>query len=147
MLLKKEFMITAIQQMSFFEKFSLRLSHMIGSPISLILHTIAFGGFFILRYLGVVPNSLLLVLIAAVCLEAIYLVIFIQMIVKNNTTRLTRAQLDIEQIQQEEKDAYKLTINLLHITHQMKTLQQDVDLLKKSGTLKRTNGNGHRVHA
>lgn len=140
-------MIKTAQQMGFFEKVSVSLCHIIGSRASLVLHTAAFGGFFILRYLGIVPSSLLLVLTAAVCLEAIYLVIFIQMIVKNNTARLTEAQLDIEQIQQEEKDAHKLMINLLHITHQMKTLQQDVDLLKKSNILKRTNGNGHRVHA
>lgn len=137
MLLKKDLMITSIKQ----------IIHMIGSPISLILHTVAFGGFFILRYLGVVPNSLFLILTAAVCLEAIYLVIFVQMIVKSNTSRLIKVQGDIEQIRQEEKDAHKLMINLLHIAHQMKTLQQDVDFLKKSNILKRTNGNGHRVHA
>lgn len=137
MLLKKDLMITAIKQ----------ITHMIGSPISLILHTVAFGGFFILRYLGVVPGSLLLILTATVCLEAIYLVIFVQMIVKGNTSRLIKAQGDIEQIQQEERDTHKLMINLLHIAHQMKTLQQDMDLLKKGNVLKRTSGNGHRAHA
>lgn len=139
-------MLKPTQHLGFFEKVSIHLIHLIGSPISLILHTIAFGGFFILRYLGFIPNSLLLVLMGAVCLEAIYLVIFIQMIVKNNTKSLTQAQVDIDQIQQEEKDAHKLMINILHIAHQMKTVQQDIDLLKKNSLLKRTNGNGHRAH-
>lgn len=131
---------------NFFEKISFKLAKWIGSPISLILHTVIFGGFFIFRYLGFVTNSALLVLTAAVCLEAIYLVINVSMIIKNNTKSLTEVREKISQIQQEEEDAHKLLINMLHLAHQIKTIQHDVDVLKKSGVLK-TSGNGHRIHA
>lgn len=128
-----------------FEKLSFKLAKWIGSPISLILHTVIFGGFFIFRYLGFVTNSVLLVLTAAVCLEAIYLVINVSMIIRNNTRSLLEVQEKITQMQQEEEDAHKLLINMLHLAHQMKTIQHDIDVLKKGGVLKH-NGNGHRIH-
>lgn len=129
---------------NFLEKFSFSLAKWIGSPFSLILHTIVFGGFFILRYYGLVSNPVLIALTAAVVLEAIYLVIFIQIIVKNNTTSLTQLQGNVLEIQQEEKEVHKLMVNILHLAHQMKTLQADFDVLKKRGVLK-TNGNGHKI--
>lgn len=130
---------------NFLEKFSFKLAKWIGSPFSLFLHTLVFGGFFVLRYFGLVTNPLLFVLTAAVCLEAIYLVIFIQMIVKNNTNNLTQLQSNVEEIKQEEKEVHKLMVNILHLAHQMKTLQADFDVFKKKGTLK-VNGNGHKMH-
>lgn len=134
-------MIDINKKLTYLERVSLRLTHWIGSPFSLILHTIAFGGFFILRYMGLVPNGVLLILTAAVCLEAIYLVIFIQMMVRKNTRSLIEAQMIIEQIQQEENETHKLMINLLHVTHQVKTIQQDIDTLKKNAVSK-SSGNG-----
>lgn len=127
------------------EKFSFSLARYIGSPLSLLLHTIVFGGFFILRYLGIVPNSILIVLTAAVSLEAIYLIIFTQMALKNNTSSLTQLQGNIEEIRQEENEVHKLMVNILHLAHQMKTLQEDFATLKKNGVLK-ASGNGHKIH-
>lgn len=130
---------------NFLEKISFNLAKWIGSPFSLILHTIVFGGFFILRYYGILTNPVLFILTAAVCLEAIYLVIFIQMSVRNNTNNLVHLQTNLEEIQQEEKEVHKLMVNILHLAHQMKILQQNFDTLKKRGSLK-INGNGHKIH-
>lgn len=131
---------------NFLEKLSFKLAKWIGSPLSLYLHTLVFGGFFILRYLGFVNNTILIFLTSAVCLEAIYLVIFIQMIVKNNTQNLSLVQSSVEEIKQEEKEVHKLMVNILHLAHQMKTIQQEIDILRKSRILKSA-GNGHRIHA
>ncbi len=124
-----------------------KLAKFIGSPFSLLFHTIIFGGIFTLRYLGIATDQALLILTAAVCLEAIYLVILIQTIVNKNAKSLAGVQEKIEEIQEEEKEAHKLMINILHTAHQMKTIQQDIDSLKKSTILKRGNGNGHRIQA
>lgn len=124
---------------TYLEKISFKLAKLMGSPISLLLHTAVFGGFFILRYLGIIPNAAILVLTAAACLEAIYMVIFVQMIIKNNTNSLMEMQAQLEEIQQEEEDTHKLMVNILHLAHQMKTLQQST---KTSG-----NGHGRRAHA
>lgn len=133
---------------TYLEKLSFKLAKWIGSPFSLLLHTIAFGGFFVLRYYGFVSTPVLIALTAAVVLEAIYLVIFIQMVVKNNTNSLTVLQGNVEEIKQEETEVHKLMVNILHLAHQMKTLQQDFDVLKKNGVFKVV-GNGHngrRIH-
>lgn len=123
-----------------FEKISFYLIKCIGSPFSLLVHTLLFVGFFILRNLGFVTNTVLLILTAMVSLEAIYLLICVQMIVKNNTKSVAQLQGNIEEIQQEEEETHKLMVNILHLAHQMKTTQQSI----------KTNGNGHhgrRIHA
>ncbi len=129
---------------NFLEKFSFKLAKWIGSPFSLLLHTIVFGGFLVLKYLGILTNPILFILTAGVCLEAIYLVIFVQMIVKNNTKSLTQLQGNIEEIKQEEQEVHKLMVNILHLAHQMKTLQHDFDTMKRRNGLRP--GNGHKIH-
>lgn len=123
-----------------------RLTKWIGSPFSLLAHTSLFGGIFTLRYLGIATDYTLLILTAAVCLEAIYLVILIQSIVNKNSKSLSEVEEKIAEIQQEEEVAHKLMINILHTAHQMKTIQNDLDNLKKNGVFKHI-GNGHRIRA
>ncbi|MEK7616618.1 MAG: hypothetical protein AAB414_01025, partial [Patescibacteria group bacterium] len=81
-------------------------------------------------------------------IEAIYLAIFIQMTVNRNTQSLEEVEEDIEDIQEEvseEEEAHKV---LLHIGKEMRIIQHELDILKKSGILK-SNGNGHgpKAHA
>lgn len=124
---------------------SFKLTEWVGTPLSLILHTCFFAGIFALRYLGVTTNYILLILTTAVSLEAIYLSIFIQMTVNRNTQSLEEVEEDIEGIQEEtdeEEEAHRV---LVHIGQQMKTIQHDLDILRKSGLLKPV-GNGHRIH-
>ena len=128
------------------EKASFKLTGWIGTPISLILHTLFFIGIFALRRFGVTTDYILLILTTAVSLEAIYLSIFIQMTVNRNTESLEEVEEDIEDIQEdvtEEEEAHKV---LIHIGQQMRTIQQDLETLRKSGLLKSTT-NGHRIRA
>lgn len=128
------------------EKASFKLTEWIGTPVSLIIHTIFFVGVFALRYVGVTTDYILLALTTAVSLEAIYLSIFIQMSVNRATESLEEVEEDIEDIQEDsttEEEAHRV---LLHIGQQMKAIQHDLDSLRKSGVLK-TNGNGHSIHA
>lgn len=127
------------------EKISYNFIKCVGNPFSLLIHTLLFGGFFILRYLGIVSNSVLLVLTTAICLEVIYLFIFVYTIVKKNTKSLTDVQGYITEVQQEEEEVHKLMVNILHLAHQMKAIQNDINFLKKNG-LPKTNGNGHKIH-
>ena len=113
-----------------------KLAKIIGSPFSLLLHTALFGGIFALRYFGIATEHLLFILATAICLEAIYLVILIQTIVNKNTKSLAVVQEKIEEIQQDENDAHKLMINILHAAHQMKTIQHELDVLKKNSAFK-----------
>lgn len=144
--MQKGIFLMKMNKLGYLEKLSFKLTKWIGNPYCLILHTFAFGGLFILRLYGVIGDLFLLSLIAAVCIEAIYLIIFNQMMIRNNTKNMVKVQAEIESIQEGEEDVRKSMINILHLAHQMKKLQIEVENLKKNGFLKRTSRNGQRAH-
>src|ERR1700761_3635872 len=73
----------------------------VGSPASLVIHTIVFAVFFAASLLKLVAWELmLLVLTTAVSLEAIYLAIFIQMSVNRQGASLREVEEDVESIQE-----------------------------------------------
>ncbi len=84
-----------------FENFSKKLTHWIGSPQSIILHTIFFVGIFFLRFFNFSSSDVLLILTTIVSLEAIYLSIFIQMTVNRHTEELEEVSEDVEEIQKD----------------------------------------------
>lgn len=86
------------------EKISIRMTNWIGTPISLVVHTILFIGIFSLRFFGFKIEDILLILTTAVSLEAIYLAIFIQMTVNRNTEAIEDIEEDIEDIQEDVED-------------------------------------------
>ncbi len=86
------------------EKVSIKITKWIGTPWSIIVHTLLFFGIFSLRFFGFRVEDILLILTTAVSLEAIYLAIFIQMTVNRNTAALEEAQDDIEDIAEEVED-------------------------------------------
>ncbi len=125
-------------RLTFLEKMSFKLTELMGSPFSLVLHTLIISGVFLLRYLGITTNLTLLTLATVFCLEALYLAIFIQIKVNRNTKNLSEVESNIAEIYEEEKESHKLMMQILHLTHQMRTLQ------------KNNSGNGHgtrRIHA
>lgn len=131
--------------MKILEKFLFKLTELLGSPFSLILHTVFIAGFFYMRYLGLVSNLTLLTLATIVSIEALYLAIFNQIKVKRHTNSLSETTTIIENVREEEQEIHKLIIQILHLAHQMKTLQDEVATLKKNGI--KHSGNGHRIHA
>ncbi|MES2315735.1 MAG: hypothetical protein V4486_03325 [Patescibacteria group bacterium] len=87
-----------------FEDFSTKLTKWIGSPQSIVLHTIFFIAMFCLRFFGVKSDDILLILTTVVSLEAIYLSIFIQMTVNRHTEELEEVSEDIEEIQEDVEE-------------------------------------------
>lgn len=83
-----------------FEDFSKKLTSWIGSPQSILIHTIFFIAIFTLRFLGVSSEDVMLILTTIVSLEAIYLSIFIQMTVNRHSEELEEVSEDIEEIQE-----------------------------------------------
>ncbi len=128
------------------EKISVKMTEWVGTPWSLIVHSILFIGIFSLRYFGLTTDYILLILTTAVSLEAIYLSIFIQMSVNKATDSLEEVEEDIEDIQEDAGDDEEAHKVLIHIGQQMKSIQQDLDYLRKSGVLK-TPGNTPRIRA
>jgi septal ring factor EnvC (AmiA/AmiB activator) len=116
-----------------------RFTAWIGSPVSIIVHTIVFAAAFVFVLLGAPLNTVLLVLTTAVSLEAIYLALFIQMSVNKNTQSLADVEVDIEEIAEDvegiEKDIDEIQLDVdkleedeaeddLHDAATMKTLNE-----------------------
>ena len=83
---------------------SFKITGWIGTPASIVLHSIFFVGIFGLVFLDVSSEEILLILTTVVSLEAIYLAIFIQMTVNRNTQALEAVEDDIEDLQENVED-------------------------------------------
>src|SRR5687768_8831185 len=116
---------------TFLEKISVKMTDWVGTPWSLLVHTILFAGVFSLRYFGFGTDYIMLVLTTAVSLEAIYLSIFIQMSVNRATDSLEEVEEDIEDIQEDVDDDEEAHKVLIHIGQQMKAIQQDLEYLRR----------------
>jgi uncharacterized protein YoxC len=109
---------------AFLERGAFTFISRIGSIGSIIIHSIIFLLFFILGLSGFDWNTLLLILTTIVSLEAIYLAIFIQMTVNQNTQSLAEVEEDIEEIQ-EDVDEIQKDIDV--IQEDVDEIQEDVD--------------------
>jgi uncharacterized membrane protein len=107
----------------------------IGSTGSLIVHTIIFIASFVLVFLGVPLDRVLLVLTTAVSLEAIYLAIFIQMTVNKNTADIEEIQEDVEDIAEDvgemEKDVDEIQKDVDEIQKDVDEIQEDVEEIEE----------------
>ena len=133
------------------EKISDKLTVLIGTPASILIHTILFIGIFSLKLFGASTDEILLLLTTAVSLEAIYLAIFIQMSINSTAHHIADVKEDIGEIQEDvqglEEDVDSLessskeddseedevTKVLSDIEKRLGQLQKDIALLKKKG--------------
>jgi len=106
-----------------------RLIDAMGSVPSLIIHTLIFIGFFLSAYIGLLTlSSMLLILTTVVSLEAIYLALFIQMTVNENTKSLREVEEDIEDIQE---DVEELGEDLEDIQEDIEEISEDIDEIQE----------------
>jgi peptidoglycan hydrolase CwlO-like protein len=86
------------------ERLSMLLTSWVGTPQSIIAHSIFFVAIFGLRIFNFSTSDILLILTTAVSLEAIYLAIFIQMTVNKQSQSLKSVEEDIDEIQEDVED-------------------------------------------
>jgi len=140
------------------EKISIAVTNWMGSPASILIHSIFFIAIFGLWFFGFGIDQIMLILTTAVSLEAIYLSLFIQMTVNRNTQSLAEVERgldeieedvediseDIDEIQEddkeEEKNDERMKSLLIKMNEELNTLsagithiQQELKELKKSG--------------
>ncbi len=96
----------------------------IGSKESVILHTLFFAFMLSLPFFGVEIDTILLVLTTLVSLEAIYLAIFIQMTVNENTKSLEEVEENIDEI---AEDVDEIQQDVDEIQQDVDEIQEDVD--------------------
>ena len=117
------------------ERIAEKFTNWIGSPKSIVIHTIVFIASFVFVIFGADFNSVLLILTTAVSLEAIYLALFIQMSVNKNTKSLAGVEEDIEEIAEDvegiEKDIDEIQEDVEGIEKDIDEIQVDVDEIEK----------------
>lgn len=110
-------------------KWEKKFTASIGSKTSVIIHTAFFIFMMVLPFFGVAFNTMLLVLTTVVSLEAIYLSIFIQMSVNQNTESLEEVEENIDEIQEDVDE----------IQHDVDEIQQDVDEIQEDADIENIN--------
>jgi peptidoglycan hydrolase CwlO-like protein len=101
----------------------------IGSVTSLLVHTVIFIVCFGLSFLGYVQwETMLLVLTTIVSLEAIYLALFIQITVNQNTESLREVEEDIDEIQE---DVEELGEDVEDIQEDIEEISEDIDEIQE----------------
>jgi low affinity Fe/Cu permease len=108
-----------------------RLTSWVGSPTSIVIHTLFFVGIFGLEFFGVALEQILLILTTAVSLEAIYLAIFIQMTVNRHTESLHDVEEDIEELGEEVED---LGEDLEELGEEVEDIGEDIDKIQEDET-------------
>jgi len=123
-----------------FYKTALSITRIIGSPASIVIHTIIFAASFLTVWLGVFSfDRMLLVLTTILSLEAIYLSLFIQMTVNYTTESIVEVEQDIDEIQEDieemQEDVEEMsdesegkTLEQIHAG--LQKLMQDVERLQ-----------------
>lgn len=110
------------------EDLATRLTEWVGTPASIMIHTLLFVLAFVFIWFGAAVDTVLLVLTTAVSLEAIYLAIFIQMTVNRNTRSLEEVEEDIEEIQEDVKE---IETDVGEISEDMEELAEDMDKVQE----------------
>lgn len=95
-----------------------------GTPWSILAHSIFFASFFGLMFLGVDSDTVMLILTTAVSLEAIYLSLFIQMSVNKNTESLSGVEDDLDKTQEDVED---IEGALSTVASSVKEIEEDVE--------------------
>jgi uncharacterized protein YoxC len=101
--------------------FEEKIARGVGSIMSLYVHTFFFIISFLLIFIGVPADMILLILTTVVSLEAIYLAIFIQMSVNKNTKSLEEVEEDLDEIQ----------VDLEEIAEDVDEIQEDIDEIEE----------------
>ncbi|NBS69298.1 DUF1003 domain-containing protein [bacterium] len=113
------------QQTNFIEK----ITTWIGSLSSLIVHTFLFGAILLVGILELLSwDTLLLMLTTGVSLEAIYLAIFIQMSVNQQSQVIKEVEQDVDEIQ---KDVDEIQEDVGEIQEDIDAIEEDVDEIKE----------------
>ena len=107
------------------QKTALAITRWVGSPASIVVHTLVFAASFVAVWSGVLDfDRMLLVLTTIVSLEAIYLAIFIQMTINYQAEAIEEVQEDVEEIQE---DVSEMQEDVEEISEDVDELQEDVE--------------------
>ena len=107
-----------MEKESSFRKTALAVTKGIGSPTSIVIHSLLFVTSFFVAIFGFVAwNDMLLIVTTIVSLEAIYLSLFIQMTINFTSSTIAEVEQNIDEIQEDVGE----------IQEDVEELQEDVE--------------------
>ncbi len=120
------------------EKFAIKITEWVGTPMSIIVHTFLFIAAFLFYYAGVDLGTVMLIVTTIVSLEAIYLSLFIQLSVNVTKESLEDVEEDLGEIQEDvegleggfgeiQEDVEGLEGNIKKINKNVEELESDVE--------------------
>lgn len=124
----------AMQQRSLIETKAESLTKWVGSPASIVTHTVLFAAAFAAAALGIISfDRMLLILTTVVSLEAIYLAIFIQMTINHQAAVIAEVESDIDEIQEDiediQEDVEEIGEDVEELGEDVEEISEDVDEL------------------
>lgn len=113
------------------ERFAMRATTAIGSPASLLVHTVLFIMSFGAHAFGYSYSDIMIAVTTAVSFEAIYLSLFIQMSVNRQARQIEEVSEDIETIQEDideiQEDVEEIQEDVDEIQEDVGEIQEDVE--------------------
>lgn len=112
------------------ERTALLITRGVGSPLSIVVHTVLFAASFLAVDLDIVAfDRMLLILTTIVSLEAIYLAIFIQMTINYTTKAVEEVAEDVGEIQEDideiQEDVDELQEDVEEISEDVEDISED----------------------
>lgn len=118
------------------ERIAIGSTRYIGSPTSLVVHTVFFISVFGLQRFGFTFEQTMLILTTAVSLEAIYLSLFIQMTVNRQARQIEEVSDDVDDIQEDveeiSKDVDGIQEDVEEISKDIDEMLEDVDSIQEN---------------
>ncbi len=118
------------------ERIAIGSTRYIGSPTSLVVHTVFFISVFGLQRFGFSFEQTMLILTTAVSLEAIYLSLFIQMTVNRQARQIEEVSDDVDDIQEDveeiSKDVDGIQEDVEEISKDIDEMLEDVDSIQEN---------------
>jgi uncharacterized membrane protein len=118
------------------EATALKVTRWVGSPQSIVVHSLAFmASFAAVAFQVLTFDRMLLILTTVVSLEAIYLAIFIQMSLNVASATIEEVQEDVEEMQEDveeiQEDIDEMQEDVEEIQENVDELQEDVEELNE----------------
>ncbi len=124
------------------QKTAITVTRWIGSPSSLVVHTIVFVACFLAVDFSIISwNEMLLFLTTVVSLEAIYLSIFIQMTINYTTQELEDVGEDIDEIRE---DVGEIQEDVGELQENVEDISEDVEEMSEEETLEEARKNDQK---
>lgn len=116
--------------MKWFDNFADKVIQWIGTPQSIVLHTVWFTIMFLLPFFGVSRDTMLSIFTNILSLEAIYLSLFIQLTVNKANKQITEVKADVAEVQEDveevSKDVGEISEDVSQIQEDVAEVQEDV---------------------